>query len=276
LDYLPGGAIIDGEIYNHFLSHQSLLAIIRTENFRHPQISELAYYIFDLWTSDNLPFEKRRATLEKALTLYREEKFNYSGPEQGLIPELWEAGSKIYLAQGNLMNDESELLKFYQWALENQYEGVMVKRLANGADISSDQYLKSTYKFCGSAGGGCDHILKLKPVYHEECLCIDVIEGKGGHAGCAILIVVDPRNNKFKVVPKGDWGTLEERKKLFSNQEYVLGKAVTVEYRGLTDDGVPKFAKAIAVRDYEGGGPSDYALFSAYSNYVYYGKQYFQ
>lgn len=274
LNYLPTGSALDGEIYSHDLEFQDITGIIRTKNFKHPDLTLLDYHMFDIYTPQDYPFEKRCQILEKAISLYREETFNYGGEVRGFIPELKARGSRIFLANGKFVENRDELDQYYHHCLHNGYEGIMVKRLANSADVDSEDYKKSIYKFCGSAGTGCNHILKRKPVFTEEALCIDTLEATGNQKGCVILVVVDIRGNVFKVVPIGPvLGHTDNRRYIAQNPELVLGKIITIEYRGLTQKGVPKFAKALEIRNYEGGNAASYNLFEIYTRYQYLGRE---
>ena len=46
-------------------------------------------------------------------------------------------------------------------------------------------------------------------------------------------------------------GSRELRTEYFNNKKALIGKMVTVQYQGLSDDGIPRFPSAVSVRDYE-------------------------
>jgi len=46
----------------------------------------------------------------------------------------------------------------------------------------------------------------------------------------------------------GDWEYIE---KLWHSREGLIGKTATVKYFELTPDGIPRFPKVIAIRDFE-------------------------
>merc|ERR1712070_865257 len=64
--------------------------------------------------------------------------------------------------------------------------------------------------------------------------------------GLVIWVCEVKKGIEFDVVPIG---SNEERKELFKNAEQYIGKLLTVQFLGLTDDGKPKVAKGKDIRD---------------------------
>ena len=56
-----------------------------------------------------------------------------------------------------------------------------------------------------------------------------------------------PNGKGFDAAVNGDWEYLEQ---LWRRSD-LIGKTATVKYFELTEDGVPRFPKVIAIRDYE-------------------------
>lgn len=46
-------------------------------------------------------------------------------------------------------------------------------------------------------------------------------------------------------------GTMDERREMWKDRDRYVGRKMTVKYRGLTKDDIPRFPVAIGVRDYE-------------------------
>ena len=86
-----------------------------------------------------------------------------------------------------------------------------------------------------------------KRLLDAEFKITDVIEASGRDAGTAIF-VCECEGGYFNVKPQG---TRELRKEYFINQDKLIGKMVTVQYQGLSDEGIPRFPSAITIRDYE-------------------------
>ena len=59
----------------------------------------------------------------------------------------------------------------------------------------------------------------------------------------------ETRNGRvFNVRPKG---TVAQRQTWYTNGKSFVGKALTVRFQELTDEGVPRSPVGIAIRDYE-------------------------
>ena len=52
----------------------------------------------------------------------------------------------------------------------------------------------------------------------------------------------------FESAVNGDWEYIE---RLWNSKEGLIGKMATVKYFELTEDGLPRFPKVIAIRDFE-------------------------
>jgi hypothetical protein len=89
----------------------------------------------------------------------------------------------------------------------------------------------------------------MKEFEDSEYEIIDVVEGTGNFTGkCGGMIFKTDNGTEFNAIPNGDWEYLE---KLLKSKADLIGKQATVKYFNLTPDGVPRFPKVIAIRDYE-------------------------
>jgi DNA ligase 1 len=87
-------------------------------------------------------------------------------------------------------------------------------------------------------------LLKVKPVDDDEATVIGYTAGKGRHKGVVGALQVRLKNGiEFDL---GTGLTDADRR-----DPPAIGSTVTFTYIGLTDDGKPKFAAFVAVRDYE-------------------------
>ena len=121
-------------------------------------------------------------------------------------------------------------------ALHNKY----VSMGYEGAIIRN---FEGTYEF----GFRSNNLMKLKAFDDSEFEIIDVIEASGRDSGTAVF-VCRCDGGEFNVKPQG---TRELRGEYLRNRRKIIGKMVTVQYQGLSDDGIPRFPSAISIRDYE-------------------------
>ena len=92
-----------------------------------------------------------------------------------------------------------------------------------------------------------NNLIKLKVFEDKEFEIVGVEEATGRDAGTAIF-VCKCKGGTFNVKPQG---SRELRAKYFRQRKSLIGKKVTVQFQGLSDDGIPRFPSAVAVRDYE-------------------------
>ena len=124
-----------------------------------------------------------------------------------------------------------QILKYHAKCVADGYEGVIIRNL------------DGLYEF----GFRSNNLIKYKEFNDSEFEIIDVVEATGRDAGTAIF-VCKCEGGEFNVKPQG---SRELRAKYFSEGNLLIGKKVTVQYQGLSDDGIPRFPSAVAIRDYE-------------------------
>lgn len=151
--------------------------------------------------------------------------------------------TKLFLTHVLTAHCREDIDKFHNLFLENDYEGTMVRKRANGARRDTKEFEKSCY-----ACKRCKNILKYKNFLDEEAICVDVKDSKGNEKGCAMLIVKDVRGNIFSLRMRG---TFEMRRQWLLNPSMVVGKPITFKYTSLTKKGKPFQPVGVAVRDYE-------------------------
>lgn len=122
------------------------------------------------------------------------------------------------------VNNQEEMLKYKKQFIEEGYEGLMVR---NNAEYEQ----KRTF-----------NLQKLKDFMESEFKIIGVTEDKNQEAVFTCIC----SNGEFSVKPEG---TREYRQSLL--KENNIGKLLTVEYFGLTSEGIPRFPVGKAIRDYE-------------------------
>ena len=107
------------------------------------------------------------------------------------------------------------------------YEGIVIKKISNGAATATSQYKESLYK-----AGYCNHILKYKDFKDAEALILSIEDGN-------IFKVQDSHNNIFHLPSP------------ITADATMINKYITYRYQHLTNQGLPHSPSAIAIRDYE-------------------------
>lgn len=91
-------------------------------------------------------------------------------------------------------------------------------------------------------------LLKHKSFVDAEFKILGVEEGKGNHAGKVGRLNFEINGKPFDAAVNGDWEYIE---RLWRSKDGLIGKTATVKYFELTPDGIPRFGKVIAIRDFE-------------------------
>jgi DNA ligase-1 len=91
-------------------------------------------------------------------------------------------------------------------------------------------------------------LLKHKSFQDGEFEILGVLEGKGNLTGKVGKLMFEINGKPFESAVNGDWEYIE---RLWNSKEGLIGKTATVKYFELTEDGLPRFPKVIAIRDFE-------------------------
>jgi DNA ligase 1 len=92
-------------------------------------------------------------------------------------------------------------------------------------------------------------LLKWKEFQDEEFTIVDIQEGDGNRSGMAARVVVALRDGR--TFSSGIIGNVEFCKQLLADRDQHIGKLATIVFQHYTPDGVPRFPKFKALRDYE-------------------------
>jgi DNA ligase-1 len=123
-------------------------------------------------------------------------------------------------------NNKNDISVYYSDYMADGYEGQMIR-------VLDSEYENKRSK----------HLLKHKSFMDDEFEIKGVVEGKGKLTGKIGKLVFD----RFDSAVNGDHEYLEM---LFKRGD-LIGKKATVKYFELTTDGVPRFPKVVAIRDFE-------------------------
>lgn len=128
-----------------------------------------------------------------------------------------------------IIQKQEEITQWYEKYMDAGYEGQMIR-------TDSPYVNKRT-----------DGLLKDKQFIDQEFTILGVVEGNGNMAGKVGKLTFEIKGKKFEAAVNGDWDYLAKLLKA----KNIIGKQATVKYFNLTPDGIPRFPKVIAIRDYE-------------------------
>lgn len=224
---------LDGELYKHGTSLQVISGTARNETNTNDSGVVLEYWIYDLFVPEQP-------------TLTQSERFDYLD----ILFDTFNPTYTKYLSYESVCS-KSELDEAYREALNDKYEGVMLRH--NSAYVYSYNGYHSSV------------LLKVKPVLDAEFKIVGYCSGTVGKSEGVLLFeleAVGPDNvaHKFNInlgLP------IAERKVLFSRMSQVeangktyfennyLNRYLTVLYDELSTDGVPVRARTegIVIRD---------------------------
>lgn len=221
---LPVGTILDGELYNHDL-HDDFEKISSCVRKQEPATNEeqllMQYHIYDLPSQDG-NFGIRWMKLQLLL------------PENHPV---------IKVVETRWINSEEELNTYFEECRSKNYEGCMARAVElqdkKGKKKGVDEY---------EEGKRTDALLKLKEFVEDEFDIVGVREGVGTMAGKAIFNCASFNGEVFGAKMKG---SLDGLRKYLLDESTWKGKKLTVQYQGLTKEGIPRFPVGKTVRDYE-------------------------
>lgn len=216
--FLPVGAILDGEIWGYGLSCQTVTSYVKKTK---PSTEKLKYNVFDLPSSGGM-WETRREVLKDYFnTLADHEK------------ESLEEVKSIKLVETIENAHISEIDKYHDTWVSEGYEGLIV-RLHDGI-----------YQY----GERSRELMKYKKFLDSEFKCVGIEPGEGKLSNAAILVCQnDLTNDTFRCIFAGD---INQREEQLKNKANYINKMITVRYFSRTDSGLPRFPIAKVWRLFE-------------------------
>ncbi len=211
-DMLPKDTILDGEIYVHGQSCQTVTSWVK--NGAAPQRVGLVYNVYDVPQvdgRDDLPWEQRCDALHDLVGRVKNE-FIEEVPYEGVqsLDEINEA-QRRYVDQG--------------------YEGAMFRQLAG------------RYEW----GRRSNDLLKVKTFQDGEFVVVGAREGEGKMAGCVVWRckndLTDAEFECSMACP------MVERARYFREADKFVGRKLTVKFFDRTDDQLPRFPVGKLFRD---------------------------
>ena len=145
----------------------------------------------------------------------------------------YKSSKHVKIVETYSVKSEEELVALHDKFVSEGFEGAIIR--LNDPSVG--------YEF----GKRSSLLLKWKMFEDAEFKIIGIESGTGKMQDCAIFICKNDINDKtFKVVPKG---TIEEKKEMLNPLN--IGKLLTVEFLGRSEDGIPKIAVGKAIRTEE-------------------------
>ena len=205
--------VLDGELYVHNKLRFEDYGILRKQKLskdatkEQEVLNQMEYHVYDIITNDN--YETR---LNKLNNFAEQVRFRY-----------------IKFVQTEICNDEKDIERYNEEFLKDGYEGSIVR--------NSKGLYKTKYRSYD--------LLKNKKFDDAEFEIVDFTDeadvlNKGDNV---IVWICKTKEGKVFNVPSK--GTREERTKLFNEGKKYIGKLLSVQYFGLTSDGVPRFPKSL-------------------------------
>ena len=213
---MQNGEIWDGELYIHKEDFNKLGGSIRKDvNLDFETAKKVEYHIYDfprIKTVDTLLVERHPYK-------YRLEAFNKRKIEYPLVA-----------VETNVINDEDEMKELFSKYVEQGYEGIITRQV----DMPYEQ--RRSY-----------NLLKYKEFDDAEFKIVGYEEGRGQLAGAVGSFICQlPNGQTFKAKLKGkDITNLLVQ--YFKNPKLFMGKLLTVQYQGISKDGIPRFPVGVGL-----------------------------
>lgn len=211
IENLPDDVYLDGELILPMeggYSFQETMTAIK--KFDPERSPLLQYIIYDYYDVDypNLTFEERFNTL----ALMKEDE-----------------GVSVKLLETNAITHIDQIKKHFDEAIAAGYEGLMIR-------------LNTPYAVNQRSSG----LLKYKEFEDSEYEIVNIVQGEGSYVRAAIFVCKLPDSDiTFNVNFKC---SMQEKQRMFINQQDYIGQQLTVKYQGLSEDNVPRFPVGLAIR----------------------------
>jgi hypothetical protein len=212
INKLPAGIHLDGELYSDTLTFQEIVGLVKRETLKKGDDEKQLQIKFHIYDIVNtMPYEQRYANLQMLFNKY---KFKH-----------------LVLVKTDVCESEEKMKELHAQYVAEGYEGIMLRNKTG------------LYKNARSID-----LQKYKCFETEEFEIINYKEGEGQEEGCVIWICKTSEGKTFNCRP---CGTREERSEMYQDGSSYIGKMITVKFQEWTDEKMPRFPVAQAVRDYE-------------------------
>jgi len=213
-----GSWCLIGEIWSKGYNLQDISGASRTSK----SDVKMEYWIFDCAPLDASPtFEERQAMLDKLL-------LNIKSPFIKRVPTF-------------KVESKEAAESYYKSFIEQGLEGAIIRNV------------DAPYEWGSYGEIRVYHSMKWKPRFDAEFPLIDFTEGKKGKdVGAVVFILQASSGSTFNATPNWTYAQRWDAYKRLKDADIwqkVRGKAMTVEYSTISNDGVPQQPKVIGFRD---------------------------
>lgn len=174
---------------------------------------DFTFFVFDKWDEPDLPYQERYAKLQEASKNWP--------PYIKLVPQI-------------IINSQTELNAFEDKALEEGYEGVMVRQP------------DSEYKY-GRSGVQEAKLLKLKRFSDDEAVVTGIYEDKSNPGQMAGILVKDLKTGVEFAIRTGF--SNKEKEEIWNNQDQFIGKLAKYKHFPYGAKDKPRHATFLEFRD---------------------------
>lgn len=152
--------VLDGEYYLHGMALQTISGYARGETSSLDK-NKVNLILYDVYTQDRIEFKNR-------IQILKELKTNYDRIHAGIEAEY----GKVFTSETNIAKTTDEMFEYYKAKLEENYEGVIVRKI-NGFYESNKR---------------SKNLIKLKPILSYEYTCVSYEFGKGKNSEIPVII----------------------------------------------------------------------------------------
>jgi len=154
------------------------------------------------------------------------------------LPIAWSYESPVKIVETLKIPDQESLDRHYEALLLDKFEGQMIR-------------LDGPYEQCGPTERRSQYLFKRKPSQTQEFVIVALNEGEGkakDSVGSFVLTFVGGHGPRFEAGVKMGYA---ERRDLWRNRDWQIGRLATVRFQNFTPDGKPRFGRVISIRNYE-------------------------
>lgn len=210
--WLPDHLRLDGELYIHGYALEDIISAVRQAGKNGSNWGNfIQFIVYDIIDE-----------LNPLAPWYQRSK---------LMGEIIRTGQRVKRVRGVPAASHEEIIKLEKDYISRGFEGAIVRDKFNIYENSRSNTL-----------------LKVKSRDSDEFKIVGASEGQGRMQGKIIWECETTDGKRFKASHKC---TLAKRAYYWTNKERYYGSLLTVEYFGLTNDGIPFNPVGVAIRDYE-------------------------
>lgn len=205
-----GDIVLDGELYLHGASLQTITSLAKRPR---EESKQLIYCVYDVFSSKH----------SSMAWWHRHQMLKEFFRSSGLFNSVWEVPTV------NVEN-EQQVIQYHRAFVEDGYEGGIVR----------------SYEGLYVEGYRSPDLLKFKDWQDAEYSVKGWYVGKGKFENVPLFICVTPEGKEFAVTPVG---SQSERAEMLRTANSYIGQLMKVKYLDKTDEGAPKCARGLGLRD---------------------------